>query len=180
MTPTAVTVDSAMPPTSTSPNPSSDLPDSELQVYIRDKARDEFLPIAQTVHTYWSDLTLDCRCTTIPEAQAAIRMIDRIFSDENTETWQRRLAQTELVKLLNSIEGMYKFERNIGNLDGQPGRDNSSLAHRAYYEALEGQTPKSEASLRLRWSKGMSRLVAGSMFLAFAYTNLAEKKTYVA
>ncbi|KAK4070004.1 hypothetical protein PCL_07041 [Purpureocillium lilacinum] len=177
MAPTSVPDHLTMPPPSISNNSSTELSDSVLEPYIKEEAHVAFPRIDKTVHGYWSTLTLNCRCITIPEAQTAIRMIDRIVSDKNTEDWQRRLAQMELVKLLHSLENMYKLERNMGNLDGRPGEDNSSLAHKAYYEALEGQTPKPEAIRRLRWSKGMSRLVAGSMFLAFAYTNLAETKT---
>ena len=179
MAPTAITDHSTMPPTSISGNCSSELPDSELQPYIREKAHAEFLRIAATVHEYWSSLTLDCRCITIPEAQSAIRMIDRIFSDKNTEYWQRRLAQTELIKILKSLEKMYELEWRAGNIDRRPGDDYSDLAHKAYFEALEGQISKLEAVRRLRWSKGISCLVAGSMFLAIALTDLAETKMYV-
>ena len=133
---------------------------------------------AQDAYNFWATLVLDSKRTTFKQVHLQVRTIDSIIYDKRQVYWKRRLAQIQLARILANLEVLVKREKQKRRTRGRSReKGNAAIVRKIYLRALGGRKSPRDVITRIRWCKRMARLIDGSMFLAVAYSNLAETKT---
>lgn len=114
----------------------------------------------------------------------AFKAVDNVICGQGTGLLQR-LANVQLMRLFNSLEGIIKADRDNGRIHREPYFRDANIAMDIYLGAQDTQVDTKELRLKLRqgrkrFSKRWSHLAEPSPLFVLVYSNAAESIVYVA
>lgn len=150
-----------------------------LQPLIRDQPWSLYQSNRSQIHSFWENLEIETSLTgdsCLADAHKAIQVVDDIISNESLEYWKHRLAFVQLRKALASLDAIILREKRCGHIDGRRGHKNATIKYGILKKALQGRPSANAIPRRVRCSRRWSLIIGGSMLLAIAYSDNAEKK----